>query len=196
MGTKIFEHVKNVVPDCVTGVFVEIGSDRHEGSTEFFAELAQQRSTKLISVDISSEAKNRLSGDLPQVEFVINSGSDWAKQFAQTSTPVSLLYLDNFDYMYEACNIANQPRLKEQINFYASQGIVMNNQNCQVEHLSQLLHLQNLFTDDVVVVFDDTYRLNDCWVGKCGACVTYLLTQNYKILHTTTDCGIIMSKNH
>ena len=41
-------------------VFVEIGSDRLEGSTLYFAKLAEQYNTELHSVDITVEPQSRI----------------------------------------------------------------------------------------------------------------------------------------
>ena len=194
MGTQIFNQLKNHMPKKTTGVFVEIGSDRFEGSTTILANLAKEHGTKLISVDLSDNAKNRLQHTTDNVEFVTQLGSDWAQNFSTTGTDIAVLYLDNFDYMYDIKEISTHNGIKKQIAEYAEQGIVMNNVNCQTEHMKQLLALCGLFHQDTIVIFDDTYKLNDCWVGKCGPCVIYLLTLGYEILEWTTDCSMIMKK--
>lgn len=194
MGTQIFERLKKHMPEKTLGVFVEIGSDRYEGSTTILADLAQQHRTKLISVDLIDDAKNRLQNKLDNVEFVVQSGSEWAQEFAREHTDIALVYLDNFDYIYDIKEIDTHNINKNQITDYANQGIVLNNVNCQTEHMKQLLALRGLFHQDTIVIFDDTYKLNDCWVGKCGPCVIYLLAQDYEVLEWTTDCGVIMKK--
>lgn len=194
MGTKIFDLLEKHMPAQTRGVFVEIGSDRYEGSTELLAKLAKQHGTKLISVDISDEAQKRLQHQVDNVEFVIETGSKWAEEFTDSWTDIAVLYLDNFDYIYDVKDIHTHAITKRQIADYAERGIVMNNVNCQVEHMKQLLALKGSFHPDTVIIFDDTYRLNDCWVGKCGPCVTYLLCCGYEVLEWTTDCGTIMKR--
>lgn len=194
MGVKIFEQLEKHMPSNTTGVFVEIGSDRYEGSTAFLANLAKQHGTKLISVDITLDAKNRIGQQFDNVEFVIQTGSEWAQEFAYSNTDVAVVYLDNFDYIYDVKEIHSHTIIKKQIADYAKKNIIMNNVNCQVEHMKQLLALQKLFHPDTVIIFDDTYQLNNCWVGKCGPCVTYLLCQGYEILEWTSDCGMIMKR--
>jgi hypothetical protein len=194
MGVKIFEQLEKHMPSNTTGVFVEIGSDRYEGSTAFLANLAKRHGTKLISVDITLDAKNRIGQQFDNVEFVIQTGSEWAQEFAYSNTDVAVVYLDNFDYIYDVKEIHSHTIIKKQIADYAKKNIIMNNVNCQVEHMKQLLALQKLFHPDTVIIFDDTYQLNNCWVGKCGPCVTYLLCQGYEILEWTSDCGMIMKR--
>lgn len=194
MGAKIFDLLEKHMPQKVTGVFVEIGSDRYEGSTKILANLAKHHGAKLISVDITNHAQERLQHRVDNVEWVIQTGSMWAKDFRQSQTAIAVLYLDNFDYIYDVAGIHTQDIVQKQIADYNKRGIVMNNVNCQVEHMKQLLALEGLFHPDTVIIFDDTYRLNDCWVGKCGPCVTYLLCQGYEIVEWTTDCGMIMKR--
>lgn len=195
MGTKIFEKLEKYMPPQTTGVFVEIGSDRFEGSTSLLAELAKKHNTKLISVDVTNEAQKRLEQKLDNVDFVIQTGSEWANEFAQSDNKIALVYLDNFDYQYDIKDRYEHKGIQKQIADYAARGIVMNNVACQVEHMKQLLALEKLFYQDTIIMFDDTYLLNDCWVGKCGACVTYLLSKGYEVSEWETDCGMIMKKS-
>jgi hypothetical protein len=196
MGTKIFSLLEKHMPAATNGVFVEIGSDRGEGSTQYLANLAKIHGTRLISVDISNYAQRHHQTVIDNVDFVIETGSTWAKNFAQTHTSIALLYLDNFDYMYDINDANTNEITKKQIQDYAIRGIEMNNESCQIEHMKQLLALYNSFNQDTVIMFDDTYKFNDCWIGKCGPCVTYLLCQGYEVLEWTTDCGMIMKKTH
>ena len=194
MGVKIFDCLEKYIPAHPNGIFVEIGSDRYEGSTNILATLAKKYETKLISVDVSSEAQDRLQYGFDNVEFVIGSGSQWADEYAKLDTNIAVLYLDNFDYLYNINDANTDPRIQQQMASYADRGIEMNNVNCQIEHMKQLISLMPRFTPDTLIIFDDTYQLNGCWVGKCGPCVIYLLCLGYEVLEWTTDCGMIMKK--
>jgi hypothetical protein len=33
-----------------------------------------------------------------------------------------------------------------------------------------------------IVICDDTYPSNDCWLGKCGAVIVYLSLNGYQIV--------------
>jgi hypothetical protein len=194
MGVKIFNSLDKYMPANAQGVFVEIGSDRYEGSTNILATLAKEYGTKLISVDVLSKAQDRLQHEFDNVEFIIESGSKWANEYAKIGTNIAVLYLDNFDYLYDINDANTDPRIKQQIASYADRGIEMNNVNCQIEHMKQLISLTPTFNPDTLIIFDDTYQLNGCWVGKCGPCVVYLLCLGYEVLEWTTDCGMIMKK--
>jgi hypothetical protein len=49
-----------------------------------------------------------------------------------------------------------------------------------------------------LVICDDTYQLNDCWVGKGGGVVLYLLANEFKIIekhHKVGDeHGVILTR--
>jgi hypothetical protein len=49
-------------------------------------------------------------------------------------------------------------------------------------------------TPTAVVAFDDTYCWNDCWVGKCGPAVVYMLASGWRVVEQTLDCGVILKK--
>jgi hypothetical protein len=56
-----------------------------------------------------------------------------------------------------------------------------------------MLNLYPYLTDDGIIVVDDTYQINQCWVGKCGPVVVFLLANNYEILEAN-DHGVILTK--
>jgi hypothetical protein len=189
---KIYQSIASYLPDKPAGVFVEIGSERGEGSTVSLNNLAGQYNTKLISVDINSEAKRRYQEQLAHTEFVVAPGSDWAKEFASVPSDIALLYLDNFDYIWDVNNVS--AAIQVQMREYAGQGITMTNQNCQAEHMRQIVALRPCLSPTAVVVFDDTYCYNDCWIGKCGPAVVYMQAHGWSVVHQTLDCGVIMKR--
>lgn len=131
----------------------------------------------------------------PNITWVNDIGSKWTANYGVThGSPISLLYLDNFDYIWDIDNI--DIRSNEQIDNYDKIfSTVMNNQNCQVEHLSQLINLYDYFTDDCVVGLDDTYQYNDCWVGKSGPGVVYLLSRGWTIIEKQPFCVFLRKQS-
>jgi hypothetical protein len=118
----------------------------------------------------------------------------WSSQYGETcGAPISLLYLDNFDYNY---NVDCTPEfVLQQIELYKNKfNLEMTNQNCQVEHLSQLINLYPYLCENCLVGFDDTFQSNGCWVGKNGPGVLYLLTKQWHIVHQDKRF-LIMCKN-
>ena len=45
-----------------------------------------------------------------------------------------------------------------------------------------------------VVVCDDTYKFNDCYVGKCGAVIPLLYLHSYQIVEEDAT-GVILARN-
>lgn len=191
---KIFQLTeKYLPPPDPQNVFVEIGSDRWEGSTEYFATLAVANSTVLHTVDIDKEAQYRLA-HVPGITWHIDIGSAWSKTvFPTTNKKISCLYLDNFDYIWDTKNIDEMIQ-KQQHQYRQNFGLSMDNQSCQIEHFQQMQNLYPYMSEHSVVVLDDTYQINDCWVGKSGPVVIFLLANGYTIKETTTDCGVILTR--
>ena len=188
---KIFQQVEpfltNVQPHSV---LVEIGADRFEGSTQTLDYLAGKHGTRLLSVDVTTDAQQRLGQVLGHTEFILATGSTWARQYH--GAPISCLYLDNFDYIWNI-NEHHLPTHR-QMEQYAARGVTMTNRNCQIEHMTQLINLYSHLTAGAAVMFDDTYCHNDCWIGKNGPGVIYLLAQGWHIVHETLDCGVILQR--
>jgi len=239
------------IPDG-NDVIVEIGSDRGEGSTKYFAQLAFAKHQKFITVDIRPDiiryrwkdwydvvkgsewpscdkfedvsllpdnirteliekfqfdfeiakidywADSLTNDEFQNMQHDVAQGSTWAKNvFPTYNKKISCLYLDNFDYILDVDNIF--PFLKKLKQEYLEYGIEMNNLNCQVEHLSQMIALLPFMADRSIVVCDDTYTVNDCYIGKSGPVVVYLLSRGYRILYQQADAqhgaGIILGKN-
>jgi hypothetical protein len=173
-------------------VFVEIGSDRWEGSTKYFAELAIENNTVLHTVDLDIAISQRLAY-LPGIVWHCAFGSVWTKNnFPVLNKKISCLYLDNFDYNWDI-NEYSEMINNQKIQYKDQFNIDMTNQNCQTEHMIQMLNLYPYLTDDGIIVVDDTYQINQCWVGKCGPVVVFLLANNYEILEAN-DHGVILTK--
>lgn len=233
---KLYERVKNYLVKPVTGTFVEIGSDRLEGSTLFFANLAQQYNTVLHSVDMLSEAQTRINH--PCIKWHVEIGSSWCKNtWPNIASPIDVLYLDNYDYQYsnekdtthfiwnqqtydnikgpdwpseiipfdqldpviqkECGELLNLPveLLCQSINqIYHNQGFRYTNDECQLEHLSQIIALMPWIHDQTLIVFDDTFtNAHGCWAGKNGPGVVFLKTQGFSVVESE-NLGVILKK--
>lgn len=189
---KIYQQANAWFRPSASGILVEIGSDRGEGSTQWLDTLAAEYRKKLITVDVVSKAQSRWQQHLHHTEFVINDGATWAKEFAHSACDIDLLYLDNFDYIWDISEV--RPAIKMQMQEYSDRGIAMTNQQCQVQHLAQLLALYPLLAPNAMVMFDDTYCYNDCWIGKCGPAVVYLMARGWHVVSQSLDCGVIMTR--
>lgn len=186
MGTPYLSANK-WVKEQSNSVFVEIGSERGEGSTSYLTKLAQENNTVLHTVDIIPQDLN-----IPGLICHTATGSEWCKTiFPALDKKISCLYLDNFDWDW---NEANRPQwILEQIDQYRLKGIEMTNLNCQEEHYTQLVTLEPYFADHCVVIFDDTIISNGTWTGKSAPGVFYLTHRGFTIVEKVTG-GLVLVK--
>lgn len=172
------QYIKQIQPD---DVFVEIGSARGNlGSTHYFAQLAHKHGTVLHSVDIDD--RSQIFRYIPEGLVGHQApGSEWARQtFPALNKKIALLYLDNYDYNYwvnDDCQMIQDQLIEYQTKY----NITLNNTDCTVEHLKQMIYLLPYMSSNGVVICDDTLLYNDCWIGKCAAVVPYLLANGYQI---------------
>ena len=188
-----YKQVQNYIGAVSDGIVLEIGSDRHEGSSSYFADIAKQLNTKFITLDLDEHMSQHLSYRIPgylkqHTRFIHCDGTEWTKTCKHQ---ISVLYLDNFDWDWE---VGTQDKMiKDQRAWYQERGIEMNNVNCQVAHLTQMQNLLTHMTDNCIVCLDDTYLHNGVYIGKGGAVVPYLLVNGFEIL-LTQDYGVIMGR--
>lgn len=185
-----YEIITYVDPNTV---WVEIGSERGEGSTINLLAQAKKFNIKLHTVDISDHCSSRFRD--PNLICHVSAGSQWTKQYtAQIGKKISLLHLDNFDWIWNPYNI--DPFIKQQIEDYKNNyNMLMNNQRCQLEHFQQLSDLMPWLADDCLIAMDDTFLERGVWSGKCGPIVTYLKVNGYRIVATNAG-GTVMAKGY
>jgi hypothetical protein len=174
-------YFKTASPD---DIIVEIGTTRGtDGSTQYFDQLAKQKGTMLHSVDIDD--RQYIFQSLESTVGYCLAGSIWATTVLPTlNKKISLLYLDNYDYDY---NIGATTWVDDQkIEYQTKYNINLNNQDCVIEHLKQIIALLPYLAEHSTVICDDTYLSNGCWIGKCGAVVPYLVANGFSIVNI--DC--------
>lgn len=186
-GILIYEQIGLVEPDTA---WIEIGSERGEGSTMALAGQAQRWGTHLYSVDIDTYARDNLTHD--SLTCFVQSGSDWAKNTWPTiAKKVSFVYLDNFDWIWDTADISLH--ICNQIVTYKQKfGIDMDNQNCQLEHFKQALALSPWLADNCVVAMDDTFVNKGVWTGKCGPAVVYLIALGFRCVNRSMTGGTVL----
>lgn len=188
---KLYQQSCQFVEHEPDTIWVEIGSDRWEGSTLFFAQEAAQRNIRFHTVDIVTDARRRIQHE--NITWHQSDGETWCREVLPTlGQKVGLVYLDNFDYNWDINQWSDMIRdqKKEYIERF---GIEMTNQNCQLAHMRQLLLIEPYLSKQAIVVCDDTYTLNDCWVGKCGGIVLYLMSKGWQ-LSLAKDFGVILKR--
>lgn len=181
---QIFRQAEKYLDNIDDGSFIEIGSSRagDDGSTNVIAAWAQQRTKPLITVDFDPTVCNALRDQALSNVVIINStGEDYLRS---VTGPISLLYLDNFDWDWHPLNTEDFV-LEQQVR-YKELGRTMTNLTSQMAHLNQAILAMPNMTLRSLIICDDTWY-NEHWghySGKSGAAIPYLIGQGFRILET------------
>jgi cephalosporin hydroxylase len=192
---KLYQQVGQHLSGTFNGeVIVEIGSDRFEGSSYYFADLANQCGMKFITVDLDTGAVGRARREipaewLPNCEFVCAEAIEWTKNTALKN--IKVLYLDNFDWDWSTNRQSEM--IEQQRHWYSTQGITMSNLASQTSHITQMVNLLPHMSTQCVICVDDTYEYNGVFIGKGGAVVPYLLGQGFDLVEAS-DYGVILGR--
>jgi hypothetical protein len=184
-------------------IIVEIGSERAEGSTEWFDTYAKNLNIDFYSVDVVEHASTILS-HLQHTNFVITSaGSTWAhEELPKLNKKIKVLYLDNYDWLGPMNSLL--PHELCQVEEYKSRGVDINNLDCQREHLHQMVGCLPFMDDESLIICDDTpfQQHSGIYIGKNGAVIPYLLSYGYKIvfgnghnMQCAEDNGLILYRS-
>jgi len=187
----ILNHIHNVEYDPITDIVVEIGSENGEGSSVWLYNWAKQLNMEFYSIDVEHRLREKT---YPEINWVVaSSGSDWCKDVLPSlNKKIKVLYLDNFDYMYEDTHPEFLYIYKEQVKSYANRGIIMNNQNSMEEHRLQTKYCLPYMAEQSVILMDDTYynpqlqsqdpsELKN-WYGKCATALPLMIEAGFSII--------------
>jgi hypothetical protein len=172
-----------------TDIILEIGSDQHEGSTEFFNGLSVNWELPFYTVDVIIEPQNRFT-HLDHIIWQVETGSVWTKKVLPTlNKQIKVLYLDNYDWSNPGPN-ADTIRTS-----YAFRNIDWSNLGSQVEHLHQMINCMPYMANQSLVICDDTPLVDHSgtYTGKCGAVVPLLLANGYHIVYSGNN-GVILAR--
>lgn len=190
---RVGEHLQGQYPN---GVVLEIGSDRFEGSTYYFADLARQHGMKFVTVDIDHATIQRARRNVPvewhgDCEFHCAEAVAWTGK--TTLNNIKVLYLDNFDWDWEIKE--NSQMIQTQKTWYQRYGLDMTNMNSQISHLQQMINLLPRLAEQCLICIDDTYTHNGVYIGKGGTVVPYLLIHGFGLLKSR-DNGVILGRGY
>eukprot|EP00960_Hanusia_phi_P075012 768358-Hanusia_phi.AAC.6 len=135
------------------GSFLEVGSDRGEGSTSFLASVSSQLGLDFFSVDFSQEGYEN-ARKICSTCAHRDLGEEFLRQtFLQVSRSgrISFAYLDNYDWIWAGEHpksythayptmISNEDLSQYKFKMrkeYEDQGLSLNNQKSQEAHLEQ-----------------------------------------------------------
>lgn len=210
MGTH-YTKIEKYLGQLDNGDYLEIGIDRGEGSTKFFADKARERGVNFVGVDMDPDqiklATENVSqgGVLPEnVEIIHNKGETYLQELSKTNSnrKFSMVYLDNFDWDFW---LDIQPEgfvegVKQKYRDILGQE--MTNMTSQLTHLAQAISMLPLLTDKCLIVADDTWfePREGIFIGKCSAVVPFLITQGFRIIehygyrNRTGGSGVILAR--
>lgn len=184
-----YKNVEQYLDKIDSDAWLEIGVDRGEGSTKFFADLAGSRGVDFYGIDADpaqiTRANQNLSidGKLPDhITLDAARGEEWLAR--NTDKKFSLVYLDNFDWNYWLA-VPEEPFVPGQRQHYKDVlQVEMLNMNSQLVHLAQAVWLMPMMSANSIIVCDDTWYepKEGIFIGKCSAVLPFLITQGYKLL--------------
>ena len=174
---------------------IEIGSIRElqppdsiENSTCFLDKLAREHNLRFITVDLS-EYSYKLASSYVGKKAILSDGSEFLKKFKQ---PISILYLDNFDVVYN--EIHRQSLMRRVKGVYKKHNEILTNERSAEVHLEQVKVAMPLLTKPSFIGIDDTMIKMNKWWGKGAKAVPFLLKNGYKIIKIGSDGLILKGK--
>jgi hypothetical protein len=209
MGTY-YKNVEKFVDQIDCGTWIEIGVDRGEGSTQWFADLAKIHATEFYAVDADPNQIKRAIDNLTQskniqidpvtgtvnyihhplpdhVKLAHAKGEEFLVSLRQRSpdTQISLVYLDNFDWDYWVGGEEESFVPAQKAHYRETMGVEMNNINSQTTHLAQAMQLMSMMSDNSIIICDDTWYhpREGIFIGKCSAVIPFLILHGYRLLH-------------
>lgn len=189
MGARAYSLINNY--KNLSGSVVEIGTDRGEGSTMYFAVWCHANNNKFYTVDFDRQRRN-FSTEHPNLNInqFYMTGELFFNQFPNDEQ-ICFAYLDGFDWIWDFLKEDSQKLpewINEQIQTYKNYNLNMNNINSQISHLNLAIAVHNHASPKCIILIDDTFitSTDDVYSGKGGAAVTWLLANSWNLI----DCGI------
>lgn len=177
-----YEAVAHYTPD--PGCLIEIGSERGGGSTAYLNDYALHHGLTFYTVDIDAEVYDGIRHNYGDAA-IHSRGLDFLHLVQQ---PISVAYLDGFDWIYDP----NSDITAIQIPQYRYMGLELTNDNCQKEHLLEAEVVEQKSADRSLVIFDDTYLIEDgIFTGKGGTAAAFLLDHGYEHVLESSPGGAV-----
>ena len=163
--------------------------------------MAEKKSTTFYAVDIDPQQIERATtvvfgNQVPaHVRLETNDGEKFLNEFGQ---PVSLVYLDNFDWNYWIG--VEEPWVLDIMAKYRNKfDTEMTNLNSQISHLRQTMALLPLLAPRSIVICDDTWLVPEQGIfsGKCSAAIPLLIGAGFLFLEMSgfeQGSGVILGR--
>lgn len=199
MGAKLHTKILDYLPSLAEGILLEIGSDRGEGSTQFFAGLVYGTDRELYAVDPSDVVEKNvkyLVNKISNMYFFKNTGENFLQNFDKK---IAYAYLDNYDWnSWEDEPVETwEPWVVEMINEYTLRGEKHSNEKCKQVHLFQTKLIVALASKRCIIQFDDTYgNLDEHLLGKGAYAIPWLIEQGWKTVYISDQGGAWILANY
>jgi hypothetical protein len=188
---------------------LEIGAEPlfHEsgdGSTKYFADFVQSNpSATLTSIDLNTDMYEG------NIEYIEEHNLQRINCYNTDYTNIvegkyGFIYLDNFDYLPPGCE-TDDWCVRQQQTYIQEYGVECTNENSAKAHLEQAWYLQDYVADRCVILFDDTFLIEQCgthepgfqrgrnngftypesgWYGKGATAVPWLMDNGWTLFET------------
>lgn len=182
MGAKaytLFNETKLPKNTCI----VEIGSQRGEGSTDYFTRLAKKLRRPFYTVDINYDVYIWIAHKAHA--FLMTGEEFFERVFPNTGLKAGIIYMDGFDWIWKG--MEDRDFIQKQKEDYGKLGFKMNNEASQESHFRQAKAIDD-FNQAIIgarILFDDTWPTSWGYDGKGGRAVPHLLNRGYRVVKQT-----------
>lgn len=172
---------------------LEIGSSREkiydQGSSEILGKFFSKYKIYFLTIDADKRNTERLNEFAKNNKFfnaICSKGEEFSKEF---QSQINFLYLDAFDIY-----VKNHSR--ERLDFYKNIiGKKINDYNSAEMHLTVIKNFKENFSENCIIVFDDTFEYQrNIYKGKGMLAIPYLLENNFTIIGKNKN-SIALKKN-
>ena len=170
--------------------FLEIGSDRGEGSTKALAELANKLQLIFITVDMNPDIQKKALKIVQEVNPKFSAecykGEDFINFFKKDD--IAILYLDAYDTMPPGLDLPQD--IKDP---YIKSDGKWNNEAAWEMHLKASMRADKRLIPGGLICFDDEWRKEGVWAkrSKGYTAIPWLLEQGYDELLYVDGCILL-----
>ena len=191
-GHSLLVDHKEDMADFTTGLtFLEVGSDRGEGSTKVLAELALSLGMKFVTVDmddaVSDKVRPVVEAVHPEFMAICAKGEDYILTLPDNS--IAVAYLDAYDTMPP-----DRMLPADMAQPYSRLGGWKNHEAWRM-HLIASMALDFKLVPGGLLCFDDTWRKNGVWASRSKGymALPWLLANGYREV-AYVDGSILLRK--
>jgi hypothetical protein len=200
MGAQLHYLILDYLKD-LEGSIIEIGGNRGESSTDFYAGLTYGLDKfKFYTIDIDQNVSFRsqqLAQKIPRMAAYAMSGEKFLTDvFPKFNEKVCYAYLDNFDWNAHE----NEPEdtwpewVNEFIKQYGQHGLSLTQKNSAEAHLEQTKLIEKYAASKCIIQLDDTFGDHTHIEGKGMLAVPYLVKNGWNTV--LFEHGTVLMANY